>query len=417
MTHSRSTAHALDRLPLPDDEMLYASNFSVSDFWRIRSQIEFSNNWFGSASVCILVLGFCLITLFGTFGNAAMCYIIIKKKNLKSCRNWYIMNLSLSDILTSVLCIPFTVVRLIMKHWPLGEIVCKVVPSLQTIYVFVSTFTIVLIAVDRYRAIVQCANASRDRTRLMYIFPMVWMVSFALALPMFIFHEVEDVYITKGIFLFSSCLENWDSDIARKSYASVVLGIHFIFPMIVIVSLHILICKFIRTHIESKPSYSRELHRSRRNLLRQRKNIILLTSIAVSFAITWLPLTLTNLLADLNYQLFTGINFNWLKAICHLLAMSSVCINPIIYGWFNSNFRREIKAMMCRKRREKDNDNLLMGLTGPKSSRCRDRIELGVYGFMPTRTDIRTMEIRTAEVRPAETPHEENLTPFPAVSR
>ncbi|XP_021368412.1 neuropeptide Y receptor type 1-like [Mizuhopecten yessoensis] len=394
--------------------MLDTTNFSVTDFWRIQSHVEFSNNWFGSVSVCILVFGFCLITVFGTTGNAAMCYIIIKKKNLKSCRNWYIMNLSLSDILTSVLCIPFTVVRLIMKHWPLGEIVCKLVPTLQTIYVFVSTFTIMLIAVDRYRAIVHCANATRDRTRLMYIFPMVWMVSLALALPMFVFHEVEDVYITKGIFLFSSCLENWSSDIARKSYASVILGIHFIFPMIVIVSLHILICKFIRTHIESKPSYSRELHRSRRNLLRQRKNIILLTSITVSFAITWLPLTLINLLADLNYHLFTGINFNWLKAVCHLLAMSSVCINPIIYGWFNSNFRREIKAMICRRRREKDNKSFLMGLTEHRSSRCRDRIELGVYGLIPTRTDIRTMETRTAEVCPTETPHDHHLSPLPA---
>ncbi|XP_060072991.1 neuropeptide Y receptor type 5-like [Ylistrum balloti] len=357
-------------------------NFSIQDFWRLQSQVEFSNSWFGSVGVCVLVLTFSVIALFGILGNAAMCYIIIRKRNVRSSRNWYILNLSISDILTSVLCIPFTVVKLILKHWPLGKVLCKIVPSLQTIYVFVSTFTIVFIAIDRYKAIVQCT--SRDWTRPRYIFVIVWLVSFALALPMLIYHDVESVCISKDIILFSSCLEKWDSDIARRSYALLVLCIHFVFPIIVIIALHILICKFIRTHIESKPSYSRELHRSRRNLLRQRKNIILLTSITVIFALTWLPLTLINLLADINYQLFTGIDFNWLIAICHVFAMSSVCINPIVYGWFNSNYRREIKAMFCCKFQDKDVNIIMI-------TRYRERIELCLHGYVSSRT-LRTTD-------------------------
>ncbi|XP_033757605.1 neuropeptide Y receptor type 5-like [Pecten maximus] len=355
---------------------LYAwedKNFSIQDFWRLQSQVEFSNSWFGSVGVCVIVVTFSIIGLFGILGNAAMCYVIIRKRNS---RNWYILNLSISDILTSILCIPFTVVKLVLKHWPLGKVLCKIVPSLQTIYVFVSTFTIVFIAVDRYKAIVQCTPKARTRPR--YIFIMVWMVSLALALPMFIYHDVESVCITKDIVLFSSCLEKWNSDVARRGYALLVLCIHFVFPIIVIVSLHILICRFIRTHIESKPSYSRELHRSRRNLLRQRKNIILLTSITVVFALTWLPLTLINLLADINYELFTGIDFNWLIAVCHILAMSSVCINPIIYGWFNSNYRREIKAMLCWKLRDKDSNIIML-------NRYRERIELCLHGYTSTR--------------------------------
>ncbi|XP_069141049.1 neuropeptide Y receptor type 6-like [Argopecten irradians] len=351
-------------------------NFSIKDFWRQQSQIEFSNSWFGSVGVCIIVVTFSVIGLFGILGNAAMCYVIIRKSNSRTGRNWFILNLSVSDILTSVFCIPFTVVKLVMKHWPLGKVLCKIAPSLQTVYVFVSTFTIVFIAVDRYKAIVQCSP--REQTRPRYIFILVWMVSLALALPMFIFYDVESVGITKDIILFSSCLEKWSSDVARRSYATLVLCIHFVFPILVIISLHILICRFIRTHIESKPSYSRELHRSRRNLLRQRKNIILLTSITVVFALTWLPLTLINLLADINYELFTGINWNWLIAICHILAMSSVCINPIIYGWFNSNYRREIKAMFCWKLRDKDANIIML-------NRYRERIELCLYGYTSTR--------------------------------
>ena len=68
---------------------------------------------------------------------------------------------------------------------------------------------------------------------------------------------------------------------------------------------------------------------------------LLLMAIAVLFAICWFPLTLLNLLADINYFFFMHHNFLLVFATAHLVAMFSACINPIVYGWFNSNFRRE----------------------------------------------------------------------------
>ena len=351
-TPSRVTG--FEHLDITED-MLFA-NFSLLEFWNRQSTSEFSEMWFSTVSVCVLTIAFGLVTLFGTFGNIVMVYVVVRRQKLKSSRNLFILNIALCDIMTSVLCIPFTGVRLIMKHWPLGEMMCKVVPSLQAVYIFVSIFTIVMIAVDRYRAIVHCITKKQRRSRLIYVFPALWMFSLALALPLFVYHEVEDVYLSGSsrIFLFSSCRENWN-DLSRLLYGSLILAILLIVPLAVLVTLHGLICRFIQTHIESKPSYSRELQRNRRQLLRQRKNIILLTSIAVSFAVMWIPLTLTNLLADINYQMFEGINFNWLIVVCHLLAMSSVCINPIIYGWFNSNFKREIKCILFRNNAIKTN--------------------------------------------------------------
>ena len=72
---------------------------------------------------------------------------------------------------------------------------------------------------------------------------------------------------------------------------------------------------------------------------RHRKNSTLLMAIAVMFALCWFPLTLLNLLADFNYTIFMFKNFLMAFAVAHILAMISACLNPIMYGWFNSNFR------------------------------------------------------------------------------
>ncbi len=37
-------------------------------------------------------------------------------------------------------------------------------------------------------------------------------------------------------------------------------------------------------------------------------------------------------------------------AVCHLAAMTSTCINPLLYGWFNPKLRMEILTIVrCSK--------------------------------------------------------------------
>lgn len=91
---------------------------------------------------------------------------------------------------------------------------------------------------------------------------------------------------------------------------------------------------------------------SRRQLRGRRlqKTNILLISIAIMFCISWLPLNVFNLVADLS----PSANFHTQPlivayAICHMMGMSSACSNPVLYGWLNDNFWKEFKDIMCIK--------------------------------------------------------------------
>ncbi|GIY64683.1 substance-K receptor [Caerostris extrusa] len=65
----------------------------------------------------------------------------------------FIANLALSDFMMTVLNIPFNVARILLNDWPFGSFMCSFVPLVQITSVYVSTFTMTCIAVDRYRII------------------------------------------------------------------------------------------------------------------------------------------------------------------------------------------------------------------------------------------------------------------------
>ena len=75
----------------------------------------------------------------------------------------------------------------------------------------------------------------------------------------------------------------------------------------------------------------------------------MLISMVVVFGIGWLPLNTINLLSDINpfpiptycWEYFTFIFF-----ISHVLAMSSTCYNPFLYGCYNDAFQKEFTELI-----------------------------------------------------------------------
>ncbi|KAK3599389.1 hypothetical protein CHS0354_036401 [Potamilus streckersoni] len=332
------------------------THLNNSECKMILSEYQNDDHWFDTQSQILLVLFYCIVMVFGVLSNSMICYIVIKFKALRSPRNILILNLSICDISMCIFCMPFSLIRLTLKNWHLGNVLCKMTPSFQTIDVFVSTFTIVAIATDRYCAIVKVSRDYTHRYFVYYVIALIWVMSFLLCIPMILFHEVHAVSPSiLDMTLYNICMEVWPSETWKKVYTTVVMVLQYMAPLAVITSLHARICSFLRMRINGNPKTETEMDRVLREIRRQRKNLLLLTAIAMSFALAWLPLTVLNTLADYNYQLFMDKHFNYVYAYCLLLAMSSASINPIMYGWFNTNFREAfIDVMCCRKKNMHD---------------------------------------------------------------
>ena len=130
------------------------TNFSFHDYLKIIQENRAQSHWFSTSIEVPLVCVYVLIILFGLLGNGCVCYVIIRKRTLRTSRNMFIMNLAVSDMIMCLLCMPFTLMKLLLKNWPLGDAMCRLVPWLQAVNVFASTITIVAIALDRYHVII-----------------------------------------------------------------------------------------------------------------------------------------------------------------------------------------------------------------------------------------------------------------------
>ena len=66
----------------------------------------------------------------------------------------------------------------------------------------------------------------------------------------------------------------------------------------------------------------------------------------VVFGIGWLPLNTINLLSDINPTTYCWEYFTFIFFICHVLAMSSTCYNPFLYGCYNDAFQKEFTELI-----------------------------------------------------------------------
>nr|XP_053639900.1 neuropeptide Y receptor type 6-like [Cherax quadricarinatus]XP_053639902.1 neuropeptide Y receptor type 6-like [Cherax quadricarinatus]XP_053639903.1 neuropeptide Y receptor type 6-like [Cherax quadricarinatus]XP_053639904.1 neuropeptide Y receptor type 6-like [Cherax quadricarinatus] len=295
-------------------------------------------SYLGTAAKVSLITIYSLLITVGILGNLIVAFVIGHRPELRTARNVYIVNLTVSDVSMCLVCMPFTLVGLLHKNWSLGNLICKLVPVLQCTNILVSTATIVAIAADRYLTIV-CVKRSKDpRAYIPWSVAAIWLVSLVFPLPLFAYYFVKKVQI-KDYLLYEKCMESWSSPVVKYTWNITLIVMQYIIPILVLSFVHGRIHNYLSSHKMSQ----RDARRAQREIERNRRTTILLTSIAVTFAICWLPWHVVNLLADFNYAGFQEPEYFYMVfGSCHAVAMSSACINPILYGWLNTNLRKEM---------------------------------------------------------------------------
>lgn len=181
-----------------------------------------------------------------------------------------------------------------------------------------------------------------------FILTVIWTLAIILASPMFIYRTLKTHKINLfGIDTISFCMEEWPIEHGRAYYSAFSLVVQYLLPIIVVSAAYLRIYfklkyRYVSTHLTGEVKKERE--RGRRM---QRTNSLLI-SIAVIYCISWLPLNLFNLFADLSDE--PVMDHQWLLifyAVCHMMGMSSACSNPLLYGWLNDNFKKEFREILA----------------------------------------------------------------------
>ncbi|XP_064602898.1 prolactin-releasing peptide receptor-like [Liolophura sinensis] len=280
-----------------------------------------------------------VVLVFGFLGNFIVVFVIVRNKNLRTVTNIFIANLCLSDMIICSFNIPFQLHYQISGHWIFGEALCRVVFPTFAVPVYVSSISILMIAVDRYILIVFPFKRRMTCPMALGIVLLIGLLSLSLAIPPIVFTHVtvEDIPFLQIHKVF--CVEHWPqpSTINRQVYGTLLFVIQFCIPLIVTSMIY----SKIYTVLQNRPLKKNETRRNH-------KTNKILISIVTLFTVCWLPWHIYSLIAEFNYDIVKGKYFVFCDVLLKMFAVSSACVNPFMYGWLNDNFRKELDHMVCK---------------------------------------------------------------------
>jgi hypothetical protein len=301
----------------------------------------------------LIIISYSVIVIVSLTGNILVCKVVYSNKKMRTTTNLLIVSLTVSDILTTILNIPFNCARILLQNWPFSDSLCIIFPLIQVACVYVSTLTMAVIGVHRYYSVSRqnCNEVARylSSLKLSLIIALTWILSLILALPHSVFNQVvETLYNNIHSLRCKVVYPDIDINFPLLLTVEAILS-QYLIPLSITCCLYIKIANIISKQGQMATHASDETNR--RYCEAKRKRIVMLILVVATFAICWFPLNTYHLLIDLhlvphNYTVFL---------IVHSFAMSSVCYNPFIYCWMNESFRRGatnmfiINSLLCRK--------------------------------------------------------------------
>lgn len=309
-------------------------NSTKNDFPSTNGTVTFS------AIVKLLMCG--ALTVVSLVGNTIVIFVVFRTKTMKTNTYFLIVNMSISDLLYTVIAIPPFVILIlghpfsIHGHW--GTFLCKFVNGMAFGLIANSVLTLAAISYDRFFAIVYPLRTLRNKAYLKWIIASIWLSSALVMSPMLYAMRLQDDGNS------SYCYEDWspyfDTDKASKTYTVALFIVIYLIPFTTMLIFYSFISHFL--WFRKIPGNSNEATK-RRVMTSGRKIIRMLITILLCFIFCWLPLQIATFSiyfgdVKLPSEFFFASEF---------LIRANGAINPMIYVVFNDNFRRGFKRFVC----------------------------------------------------------------------
>ncbi|XP_037532387.1 cholecystokinin receptor type A [Nematolebias whitei] len=347
----------------------------------------------------VRIILYSLIFLLSVLGNSLIIAVLVRNRRMRTVTNLFLLSLAVSDLMVSLVCIPFTFIPNLMRDFIFGTGICKLVMYFMGVSVSVSTFNLVAISLERYSAICNplTSRAWQTKSHAAKVITATWVASFILMLPYPISSTLKP-FTRLNNSTGHMCRLVWPNDVIQQSWYVSLLLILFLIPGIVMMTAYGLISLELYRGIKfelSKRKSSRDrqlstgsikpgdsdgcyLQPSKRksltvatgifpnststpmvgrvcsnsstsNLMAKKRVIRMLLVIVFLFFLCWTPIFVVNAWQAFDQRSahrLTGAPISFI----HLLSYTSACVNPIIYCFMNKRFRQGMLATFtcCR---------------------------------------------------------------------
>ena len=301
-------------------------------------------------------------------GNSLVLIAIYKNLRLQTVTNCFIASLALADLLVGIVVAPLAALSYL--GLPNNFYGCVFTNSIVIALTVVSIFNLLAIACERFAAInfpiVNRAYLTMKRAKIINVF--VWILGILIGLiPLF------------GWNLHSEMTDAWRCNFMTVIDMDYVVYFHFfgciIVPLILITAMYSCIFYTVRQlkYTDASKVQSASTDNHKKTSIRFKKNVKTakyLAIVIIVFAFCWIPIHILNTMfvicgASCPYPIE-------LLLVTIVLSHANSAVNPVIYTYWNNNFKRAFKKMFGLKSEENvttntgsnthNNTNELVGL-------------------------------------------------------
>uniref|UniRef100_A0A915L0X7 G-protein coupled receptors family 1 profile domain-containing protein n=1 Tax=Romanomermis culicivorax TaxID=13658 RepID=A0A915L0X7_ROMCU len=103
-----------------------------------------------------------------------------------------------------------------------------------------------------------------------------------------------------------------------------------------------------RQNANSRPNSASQRPHNSRTSARHNRTTALLIAMAVSYGVLWFPFIVLTLYLHMGpgKSMSAQRSMKFIDETCKMISMSSICVNPFLYGYLNTNFNREFKFII-----------------------------------------------------------------------
>ncbi|CAL7934316.1 unnamed protein product [Xylocopa violacea] len=133
----------------------------------------------------LLIILYVPVIALAVTANVLVIAVVFKYHYMRSVTNYFVVNLSVADLLVTTICMPVAVSQAISIVWTHGELMCKLSSYLQGVAVAASIFTITAMSIDRYLAIRNPIALRRvfNRKSTVLVIVALWLVALIIFAP------------------------------------------------------------------------------------------------------------------------------------------------------------------------------------------------------------------------------------------
>lgn len=288
-----------------------------------------------------------ILIVFTVAGNTLVCVAIYVDVRLRSPTNWFIASLAVSDLFYGLAGLPF---RIASNVTPMTSVaVCSAWIWMDMVCAAASMANLAVISVDRYMKITKpfCYHRNMTKKRSLLAICGVWV--YAAILATFAIIKWPGA---KGVVIDSAqglCRND------NKVFYTVANIMAFLSPLVVVIACYSLIFRtaliqFNKMQHLIVSTSSKEDRRKQKSVVRDFKATKTLAVVLGTFTVCWAPFFIMFTISqyDPNYLMplpvKVGMAFVYLFFLI-LPNLNSAC-NPVIYAYFNAEFRRSFRKIM-----------------------------------------------------------------------